>query len=273
MKINPVQLVDVAQLRTNPTNPKGPLGLKYKRGLRASLAKWGFAGVLIVAENADGTCEILDGNTRLEDLERAGVEKIPAIVFKDMGDDERKTFVLSHDRHRKMFNEDAVLAQLEELAGNAEDLKELALLSGKDNLERLLAESSTRGQAAAGEVQTGSAAPAMGSLVLYGPAADMAGIRLLLKSIKGRMSTMAKTHKALADADRFLDWTDEKVIVLLLSTIARLQNGDQDEKEGSGVRGQGSEEKPAAPTVPDDVIRPKSRKRRDSGRKARKAGV
>ena len=221
MKVNPVKLVPTIQLRANASNPKGPLGLKYKQGLRTSLARWGFAGLFVVASNDDGTFEVLDGNTRLEELEKAGTENVPCVVFDGMGPEERKKFVLAHDRHRKNFNEDAVMAQLEQLAHNGEDLKELALLSGKDNLKKLLAEMS--GQPVdMPDVPQAKVAP-MASMVLYGPASEMESIKGLLKQIKGRLSTLEKSRKALADAAEFLEWGDEKTLLVLLATIAKVQ--------------------------------------------------
>lgn len=218
MKVNPVELLPTEQLRQTGTNPKKPMGLKYKRGLRESLSRFGFAGLLVVAENDDGTYEVLDGNTRLDELSQAGIESAPCVVFRGMDALERRKFLLAHDRNRKVFDESAVLADLERLAAQGEDLKSLAKLSGKDNLERLLSESVARKPLS----QSNPAAilPTMASVVLYGPVVELTGIRELLKQVRGRGFLLEKTRQALGQAIQFLDWTDERLIAVLLATIA-----------------------------------------------------
>lgn len=220
MQIRPVEVLPVERLRHNPENPKHPLGLKYKRGLRASLDRFGFAGLLVVAADADGTFEVLDGNTRLEELSRLGVESVPCVVYRNMDREERRAFVLAHDRHRKEFNEEAVLGQLHALAEAGRDVKVLATLSGKDNLERLLAESSMAGPRAAA-AGPADAPPAMGSMVLYGPAADLAAVRETLKGVRGRLSAATKAAKVLAEVAQFVDWDDERVLAVLLASARR----------------------------------------------------
>lgn len=219
MVVNEVRALPVERLRHNPANPKRPLGLKYKRGLRASLDRFGFAGLLVVAANSDGTYEVLDGNTRLEELERAGVESVPCVVYQGMDAAERKAFVLAHDRHRKVFDEDAVLAQLQQLAEDGGDTKSLALLAGKDNLDRLLAEAQGGGSQAL--ATPAAPLPAMASLVLYGPAAEVKEINALLKQVKGRLTNLEKARKALGQAVEFLDWSDERLLAVLLAAVAR----------------------------------------------------
>lgn len=221
MQIQPVEVLPLERLHHNPENPKRPLGLKYKRGLRASLERFGFAGLLVVAEDGDGSYEVLDGNTRLDELERLGVESVPCVVYRGMGRDERRAFVLAHDRHRKQFDEDAVLAQLQNLAAAGGDVKALAALSGKDNLDRLLAEASASGGASRAAAAPRDAPPAMGSLVLYGPAADLDAIRAVLKEVRGRLSAAERARKVLGDLAGLLDWSDERVLAVLLAAARR----------------------------------------------------
>jgi hypothetical protein len=226
MLINPISLLPVEKLCLNQkANPKLPMGTKYKQGLRLVIKQFGFAAVLVVAENLNGTYEVLDGTTRTEELERDGVEEVPCAIVsackEGVADWQklRTEFKLGHDRMRKVFDETAVLEQLRDLAAQGEDLKRLAVLSGKHNLERLLEEASKR-QSQVGAIQK-SAAQAMQSLVLYGPEADITAIKELLKGIKGRLSTAEKAHKALAQGAEFLDLTDEQFLAILLSTIKR----------------------------------------------------
>lgn len=214
-------------LRPNPDNPKRPLGLKYKRGLRASLDRFGFAGLLVVAANDDGTYEVLDGNTRLDELERAGVETVPCVVYRGMDRTERRTFVLAHDRHRKVFDEDVVLSQLQELAEKGGDVRALATLAGKDNLDRLLAEAAN-GRDGVAPASAATPPPQSGSLVLYGPASEIQAIAGLLKQVKGRLSNLEKARKALEQAVEFLDWSDDRLLACLLATVARFGEGEQE---------------------------------------------
>lgn len=222
MIVNLPELLPTAALRPNSDNPKRPLGIKYRRGLTAALEEFGFAGVLVVAANADGTWMTLDGTTRLDVLDREGVESVPCIVLADLAEgmpdwqERRREFVLSHDRNRKVFDEDAVLGQLRQLAERGRDLKRLAVLSTKDNLERLLA---AQQAPAAGAAPAPKTAP-MASLVLYGPAADLAAIKELLKQTKGP-SLLGKARAALGQAAEFFDWTEERQVAILLATVAR----------------------------------------------------
>src|SRR5437762_3242168 len=103
------------------------MGRRYSRGLETSLQEFGFSGLFNVAPNADGTFEVLDGNTRVELLDDAGAADAPCVVHRDMAEGEpgwqerRRAFVLSYDRNRKLFDEDAVLAQLKALAARGQD--------------------------------------------------------------------------------------------------------------------------------------------------------
>lgn len=215
------------RLRSNPDNPKRPLGLKYKRGLRASLDRFGFAGLLVVAANDDGTYEVLDGNTRLDELERAGVETVPCVVYRNMDRTERRAFVLAHDRHRKVFDEDVVLSQLQELAEKGGDVRALATLAGKDNLDRLLAEAAN-GRNGVAPASAAPPPPQSGSLVLYGPASEIQAIAGILKQIKGRLTNLERARKALEQAVEFLDWSDDRLLACLLATVARFGEGEQE---------------------------------------------
>lgn len=220
MKVNPVQLLRVEKLYHNSDNPKKPLGLRYKRGLRAGLEEFGFAGVLVVAADGDGRYEVLDGNTRLEELEREGVEEIPCVVLTGLSREDRQTFILTHDRNRKVFDEDVVLTQLQGLADRGKDLRKLSILVSKENLARLLQEKAAGGLKVPPGTTPGAALPAMASLVLYGPADEIKAISELLKQVKGKLTFLEKGRKTLGQAVAFLDWSDEKLLACLLAAIA-----------------------------------------------------
>lgn len=223
MHVNPVAVLPTAALRPNSENPKKPLGIKYKRGLRAALDEYGFSGVLVVAANLDGTYVTLDGTTRLDVLDAEGIESVPCVVLADCAEgmpdwqERRKEFTLAHDRNRKVFDEDAVTAQLAALVEKGRDAKALATLTAKDNLDRLLA---ARQAPSASAPTAALKAPAMASLTLYGPAEDVTAIKELLKQVKGKMIT-AKVRAVLDQAVEFMTWEEERVLGVLLATIAR----------------------------------------------------
>lgn len=231
MKINKVQLLPVEQLRPNPDNPKKPLGARYKRGLKASLERFGFAGVLAVGANADGTWTVLDGTSRLEDLDAAAVQKVPCVSVPGCTEGEegwqesRKEFTLAYDRNRKLFDEDAVLRQLKELSDRGRDVKALEDLTATEGLARLLSESAAASSSRTASTSKSSQGKqaAQGSLVLYGPAEDIAAVKELLKRIKGRLSPVAKVRSVLEQAEQHMDFTDENFAVLLLSAFQRWQ--------------------------------------------------
>lgn len=224
MQIHEPRMVPLDLLRPNPDNPKKPMGGKYRRGLLAAIRAHGFAGVLVVAENADGTYLVLDGNSRRDLMDEEGVKEAPCIVppeFREGAEDweaKRKEFTLAHDRHRKLFDEDMVADQLKELAAKGREVARLAVLSGQDKLKRLLATQAA--PAADGSTSKAKAPPAMASLVLYGPAADVAEIKELLKQCKEKLLA-SKARAVLGQAVEFLDWTDERLLACLLAAVAR----------------------------------------------------
>jgi len=221
MKVNPVQLLPIGKLHHNSDNPKKPLGARFSKGLKASLKKFGFAGVLVVASNDDGTYEVLDGNTRLDELEASGVADIPCIIMAGMEPDERRTFVLAHDRNRKVFDEDAVVAQLTELARRTADLAALGALTATDNIRQIVEATQQRTRAGVKQAQQGKP-DVHGSMTLYGPAEDIDAVRQLLKRIKGRLSDPWKARATLEQADQYLDLTDEQFLICFGSALERV---------------------------------------------------
>lgn len=222
MRVNRVEPLPLARLRANPSNPKRPMGARYLRGLRASLASFGFAGVLVVAgPDADGTYEVLDGNTRLEELDAAGAAEVPCIVL-DLDADARRAFVLSHDRNRKLFDEDKVVEHLRALAGGGADVKALEALSGVENL-RLLIDDQRR--AAPAPAPTPARMPEQASLVLYGPAEDVQAVRELLKRLRSRLPSASKARSLVEQAEHYQDLADEAFLLAFLSACARASGG------------------------------------------------
>lgn len=243
MIVNETRALPVGRLRTNASaNPKRPMGKKYKDGLRACLEDFGFTGTLAVAENADGTYEVLDGTTRIEELEREAVKKVPcsvvAVCKEGLPDWQalRTEFRLAFDRHRKQYDEEAAAGQLQALAEKGREVARLATLAGKANLERLLGQ---RAAPAADVPMPAPKAQAMASLVLYGLAEDVTAIKGLLKQVKGKLLA-GKARLALAQAVEFLDWEEEKVLTVLLATVARYseaEHGTGTQAETIGAEG------------------------------------
>lgn len=230
MRVNPVRLLPLKQLRTNPDNPKKPLGRRYGQALQASLVEFGFSGLFNVAENADGSFELLDGNSRCDLLDKEGVADVPCVVHDDMREgvegwrERRKAFVLSFDRGRKVFDEDMVVAQLKELASRGADVAKLATLTAQENLKQLLAETAraTTAKAAEGVRKALGKAAAQSSLVLYGPAEDVESVRQLLKRMRGRLSPLVKLRSTLEQAEAFQELSDEQFLLAFCSALGRL---------------------------------------------------
>lgn len=220
MKVNPVRMLPLSSLRHNPDNPKRPMGARYHRGLKASLERFGFAGLFVVAPEPDGTFEVLDGNTRLDELD-GNASEVPCVVL-DLDADGRKAFSLAHDRNRKLFDEDKVVEQLKELAGRGHNLKELADLTATENLRQLV-EAQRVAQAAVKPHAQPQVMPAQGSLVLYGPAEDVEAVRQLVKRIRGRMPAATKARIAVEQAEAMLDLSDEDFLLVFLSVLERIQ--------------------------------------------------
>lgn len=230
MLIHQVRPVPLASLRPNPDNPKQTLGARYRKGLQASLKKYGLADVLVVADNLDGTFVILNGNTRYEELlEAEGVADVPCIVMDDMAGEpsnpevaaKRKLFAVSFDRHRKLFNEDMVVDQLKSLyeASHA-SLKELQELSGVERLSQVMEAAQTRQRKKQQEVTSQQTA----TFIINGPADVIADIRSLLKTVKMRMSESEKIRSLLAQMGDYVDWTEERVAVIALAVLARMND-------------------------------------------------
>lgn len=233
IKINRVKLLALGTLHANPTNPKLPMGAKYRRGLSESFKEFGFGGALCVADNLDGTHEILDGTTRQEDLAAAGVSKIPCAIIEECGgnpDDsevvaKRTRFRLSYDRNRKKYDEDAVTRQVQVLLQQGQDAAQLAKLAGIDNINALanaadVARQAVEKQKAVATAERTAVEP-KASLVIYGPESDVAEIRRIVKELRGRMGTSAKVRQIIAQAAEFADIEDETFLGIFAATLAR----------------------------------------------------
>lgn len=226
MRVNPVRVLALDRLKANPDNPKKPMGRRYSRALQASLDEFGFSGVFNVAENLDGTYEVLDGNTRLDRLDEGGAKEVPCVVHHDMAEgqpgwQERRTvFCLNYDRAKKLFDEDAVLAQLRDLAQQGADAGKLGTLTATENLDRLLAELEPP---RAPVPNTPLKVAPQSSLVLYGPAEDVDAIKELLKRIRGRFASVFKLRSTLEQADAFADLSDEAFCVCFTAALRRYQ--------------------------------------------------
>jgi hypothetical protein len=211
------------------------LAARLRKGLVSSLKEWGFAGVAVVAPNADGSAEILDANTRYQELLDAGVEQIPCVVMDNLaGDpddpevrDKRTLFITTFDGSRKVFDHDAVIENLRQLAERGASVNKMQSLSGIDNLGRILEANKKAAKAASDKMAKAKAEVPHQSIVLYGPADDIEAIKELVKSIKLRISASERVRIVLEQAADNLDWSDDTLTTILLATIARFQEMEE----------------------------------------------
>lgn len=238
MQVRPIVMLKLADLVEHPDNPKKPFSSRGKRGLKASMEKYGFAGVCIVAPNGDDTYEVLDANSRRADLEAAGVDEVPCIVMDELQTrHERNLFTLTYDKNAKIYDDDAVVRQLRGLAEAGFDTKLLKTLTGVDNIDMLVqqaaaasGDSKTAADAAEGKLSNNS------SLMLYGPTEDIQAIQRMAKSMKGRAQLVAKINQAMVQAESSFDWSDGMIVTLFLATLSRFHNSfaeNTDEAEGT----------------------------------------
>jgi hypothetical protein len=214
-----VEIIPTGMIRLNPYNPKKPMSKDRKKGLNRSLTEFGFKGVVLVAPHPEEPEEyiVLDGNTRIEELSRRGVEKVPCLVCRDIAEwRDIKKFTITYDRNVKAYDEDKVLSQLRDLAEGGEDINLLADLANIPNLDDLLVP-----MAEMPSPVTDVGEPyEQDSMLLSGPKVTIDAIRDTAKRIKGRLPLQDKILKILLDAER-IDWEeDEELILFLLLAIA-----------------------------------------------------
>jgi len=227
VKVNQVKLLPVKSLRPNPENPKKPFDLRGFKGLMTSLEVFGFAGVCIVAPDPDGAYTVLDGNTRYEELVANGVPEVPCVVMEELTTRAaRRKFFNAYDRHKKLFDEEKVMEQLRELAEQGENARLLADLTGLASVNDLYRQAESReGHEALKEVGGES-----GSLLIVGPAEEIAAIRGLLNHMRQKMTASRKVMATLTQAAMVWDWEDEKLLGVLLATIARFRGFPQEDQ-------------------------------------------
>ncbi len=220
MKVNQVKLLPVKSLRPNPENPKRPFDMRGFKGLMTSLEVFGFAGVCVVAPDPDGAFTILDGNTRYEELVANGVPEVPCVVMEELTTrSARRKFFNAYDRHKKLFDEEKVMEQLRELAEQGENARLLGDLTGVKVNELYAQLGRQTPEAQQSLKDTGST----GSLLIVGPAEEIAAIRGLLNHMRQKMTASRKVMATLTQAAMVWDWEDEKLLGVLLATIARFR--------------------------------------------------
>jgi hypothetical protein len=220
IKINKIESIPLAKLRTNGENPKKAFTARGLKGLRVSLQTFGFAGACVVAPDPDGMYTILDANTRYDELRASGISEIPCVIMDQLNTpEERKKFVLAFDRHKKLFDEEMVMKQLQELTAkneNADLLRELAGYPGQVN--DLFGDKETGvSNAAEKELNPGK----MSSLMLSGPEEDIEHIRHLIRVSKAKLGASKIVLSVLGHAVTILDWEEERLLAVLLSTAIR----------------------------------------------------
>jgi hypothetical protein len=213
-----VELIPIDLIQLNPYNPKKPMSKDRKKGLNRSLSEFGFKGVVLVAPYPDDDDEyiVLDGNTRIEELRRRGIEKVPCLVYRDIVTwEDIKKFTITYDRNVKAFDEDIVMAQLKELAGAGEDMNLLADLANIPNLDNLLVPV----EGIVTPVTDNIVFEEQDSLLLTGSKIVIDAIRELAKRIKGKLPLQDKIYKILSEGKAF-DWEDDEALTFILLALA-----------------------------------------------------
>jgi hypothetical protein len=214
-----VEIISMDLIQLNPYNPKKPMSKDRKKGLNRSLTEFGFKGVVLVSAHPDddGEYVVLDGNTRIEELRRRGIEKVPCLVYHDIAAwEDIKKFTITYDRNVKAYDEDKVLGQLRELAEAGEDIGQLSDLSNIPNLDDLLAPVT----GIPSPVTDAGAPDEYDSILISGPKVVIDAIRDTAKLIKGKLPLQDKLLKILRDMEN-LEWEeDEDLIVFLLLAAA-----------------------------------------------------
>jgi hypothetical protein len=235
MIVREVVVLPLDKLVEHPDNPKKPFSSKSKRGLRESLAKYGFAGVCIVAPNDDGTYEVLDANTRRQELDEAGVERVPCVIMHDLKTrEERNLFSITYDRHKKIYDDVAVVRQLREIVDRGFDAKHVEKLTGIDNIAKYasISKKEIENIKTAADGKTSS----MSSLVIYGPSEEIESIKQLAAAIKKRMSISEKIRSLLEQANEHADWSDGTVVAFALAVIAKIHKALLNEADKTRAR-------------------------------------
>lgn len=210
---------------------KKPIAPRTLRALRASIREFGFSGTLNVAADDGGIFTTLDGNTRLEELQAAGIPACFCYVHDDLAwnvsgaEGRRKQFVIAFDNSRKQYDTETVLGELKDLVAKGADIKRLADLSGVEKLKRIVEESKAGAEKAMAGVNTAAVAPvsAQESMILYGPVTEIAKIKDLLASIRGKFTMSAKVAMALEQAHANLDIEDEQFLACFMSSLGAFQ--------------------------------------------------
>lgn len=234
MNVLPTVMIDVDKLRPYSEQFKKAIGPQHLAGIRACIKEFGFSASFNVALDADGLYTVLDGNTRLDELQAAGVKSVSCIIHDDMAHDQpdaamrRKQFVLSFDRSHKVYDEPRVLGELKDMVAKGYDPKKLSALCNVKKLQRIVDEDNQNKKEASADVQRQlndqAKPPAQESMVLYGPVEEIAQIKKLLKLIRGRFTTTQKVVMTLEQANANLDIEEDAFLSVLLATIAKFQD-------------------------------------------------
>jgi ParB family chromosome partitioning protein len=227
-----VEMIPINLLELNPDNPKKPMSKDRLKGLNRSLTEFGLRDMIKVAPHPEieGSYLVLDGNTRIEELRKRTDEniKIPCLVHADLTTREKiAEFVLTFDRNVKAYDEMAVFGQLRDLVEAGEDTGMLSELVNLPDLQKYIEiinmpidETLTRGSDLASIIQ-------QDSIIISGPKIDIDAIRRTLKGIKGKMRQHQRVEKAIQEAEE-LDWSDEKILFVVLDILARLKEMEMD---------------------------------------------
>lgn len=97
------QLVHVSSIKTNPNQPRKIFKEKDLEELAESIKENGIIQPLIVADNGDGTFELVAGERRLRASKKAGLEQVP-VVIKRATDKEKMIMSIIENVQRSDLN-------------------------------------------------------------------------------------------------------------------------------------------------------------------------
>lgn len=130
-----VRFVPLADIKTNPYQPRRSFDEEQLAELTASIKEYGVLQPLVTRRAADGTYELIAGERRLRAAKLAGLERVP-VVIRDVRDEDSAMLALVENLQR------SDLGFLEEATGYARLLAEFGLTQ-EELAERLGKKQST----------------------------------------------------------------------------------------------------------------------------------
>ncbi len=215
--------IDLDKLILDEDNPKDPLGKKYEVGLDTSIKTFGMLGAFIVAPSLEkkGFYHVCDGKSRVEKLIKEKKKTAPCIIIPALSDpDKRRQFILSYDRHKKLFDEVKVAEQVLGQKAKGHDKNFLQRLTGIDDLDSFAEKYNPNKEN--GKIKEMHVPPTREAiLMIMGPEDIVENIERTIKAIKGKMGRAEKFMIALRHAEVNINFTDSQIVAVALDVLRR----------------------------------------------------